>query len=83
MSLYDKWLRLWADKPALDLVDLINNNPELVQSKELNKFAVGGLEVYFGSAYPAIKFAGEWYDGCNNKLVRRAIATALIKQQGK
>ena len=83
MSLYEKWLRLWADKPVLDLVELIDNNQELVQSKGLNEFTVGSLEVYLGSASHAIKFAGEWYDGCNNKLVRRAIATALIKQQGK
>lgn len=83
MSLYDKWLRLWADKPVLDLVDLINNNPELVQSKGLNEFTVGDLEVYFGSAFPAIKFAGSWYDGCSNTLIRRAISIALVKQQEK
>lgn len=83
MNLYEKWLRLWASKPVLDLVELINNNPGLVKSEGLNDFAVGDLSVYLGSASPAIKFAGEWYDGCNNKLVRRAIATALIKQQGK
>lgn len=83
MSLYDKWLRLWTHKPVLDLVDLIDNNPELVQSTEYNQFAVGDLKVYFGAYTPSIKFAGAWYDGCNNTLVRRAISVALIKQQEK
>lgn len=80
MGLYEKWLRLWADKPVLDLVELINNNPELVQTSSFEHYKVGSLTVYFGSYTPSVRFAGEWYGGCNNKLVRRAIATALIKQ---
>lgn len=83
MGLYEKWLRLWADKPVLDLVELINNNPELVQTSGFDHYVVGSLRVYFGSYTPSVKFAGEWYGGCNNKLVRRAIATALIKNQEK
>ena len=83
MSLYDKWLRLWVDKPILDLVDLINNNPELVQIRDYNEYIVGNLRVYLGTFSHCIKVASEWYDGCNNKLIRRALAIALVKQQGK
>lgn len=83
MSLYEKWLRLWADKPILDLVEFINNNPELVQLKGEYQCDVGNLQIYIGAYSPSIKFAGEWYKGCNNRLVRRAITTALIKNEGK
>ena len=83
MGLYDKWLRLWADKPVLDLVELINNNPELVHVEGYDLYVVGTLQVYLGALTPSIKIAGEWYDGCNNTLIRRALAMALIKQQGK
>lgn len=83
MGLYEKWLRLWADKPVLDLVELINNNPELVQLKDNYRCDVGNLHIYLGAYTPSIKFAGEWYVGCNNKLIRRALATALVKNQEK
>lgn len=83
MSLYDKWLRLWADKPVLDLVELVNNNPELVQKDENDLYIVGTLRVYISALSNLIKIESEWYDGCNSILVRRAIATALVKQQGK
>lgn len=83
MSLYEKWLRLWADKYVLDLVELINNNPGLVKSKGFNNFVVGDLSLYLGEYTPSVKFAGEWHGGCNNKLIRRALSTALIKNQVK
>ena len=83
MSLYDKWLRLWADKPVLDLVDLIENNPKLVHVRGNNYYVVNELWIYLGEYTPSIKIAHEWYYGCNNKLIRRALATALVKQQGK
>lgn len=83
MSLYDKWLSLWADKPVLDLVELINNNPELVQIGKRDLYMVGTLQVYVSALSNLIKVESEWYDGCNGILVRRAIATALVKQQGK
>lgn len=81
MNLYDKWLRLWADKPILDLVDLINNNPELVKVDGLDAYYVGNLYVYIGGVEPPIKVAGEWYWGCSSKLLRRALVTAVVKQQ--
>jgi hypothetical protein len=83
MSLYEKWLRLWADKPVLDLVESINNNPEIVRIEGYGKYMIGTLYVYLGAIPNCINVGGKWYGGCNNKLVRRAIATALIKQQGK
>lgn len=41
MGLYEKWLRLWADKPVLDLVELINKNPELVRVRGTDYCVVG------------------------------------------
>lgn len=83
MSLYGKWLRLWADKPVLDLVELINNNPELVRIEAYDLYMVGTLRVFLGTVSSYIKVGGEWYGGCNNALIRRALATALVKNQGK
>lgn len=83
MSLYEKWLRLWADKHVLDLVELINKNPEFVQIKSDYRYDVGNLHIYLGEYTPSVKFAGECYGGCNNKLIRRALSTALIKNQVK
>lgn len=83
MSLYEKWLRLWASKPALDLVELINNNPDIVRIDGRYIYMVGTLQVYISALPNLIRVGSEWYDGCNGILVRRAIATALVKQQGK
>lgn len=83
MGLYDKWLRFWADKPVLDLVDLIDNNPELVRTKGSYAYMVGDIYVYTGDSKPLIRVESEWYCFCNSKLIRRALVTALVKQQAK
>ena len=83
MSLYDKWLRLWASKPVLDLVELINNNPEMVRIRSADYCMVGELWINLGVFPTGIIVGYEWYGGCNNKLIRRAIAAALVKNQGK
>lgn len=83
MGLYDKWLRFWADKPVLDLVDLIDNNPELVRTKGSYAYMVGDIYVYTGDSKPLILVESEWYWFCNSKLIRRALVTALVKQQAK
>ena len=81
MGWYEKWLRFWADKPVLDLVDLINNNPELVQKVAIDYYAVGKISIYVGGDDGSVMITDKFYCGCNNKLVRRAILTALVKQQ--
>lgn len=83
MGLYDKWLRFWADKPVLDLVDLIDNNPELVRIKGSDAYMVGDIYVYTGDSESLIRVGSEWYWFCNSKLIRRALVTALVKQQAK
>lgn len=83
MGLYEKWLRLWADKPVLDLVELINKNPKFVRVRGTDYCVVGELWIFLGGSSTNVKVACEWYGGCNNALIRRALATALVKNQGK
>lgn len=80
MGWYEKWLRFWADDYVIELVDLINNNPGLVRVNGEDAYDVGNLYVYIGGDGPPIRVANEWYWGCNSKLIRRAIAAALVKQ---
>ena len=81
MSLYEKWLRLWADKPVLDLVELIDNNPELVQKINYDFYFIGTMSICVGGSSMSTMVAGQIYYWCNNKLIRRALARALVKQQ--
>jgi len=81
MSLYEKWLRLWADKPVLDLVDLIDNNPELIQKIDYDFYNIGTISICIGGSSISTMVAGQIYYWCNNKLIRRALTRALVKQQ--
>lgn len=81
MGLYEKWLRLWADKPVLDLVDLIDNNPELVKKINYDFYYFGTMSICVGGSSMSTMVAGHIYYWCNNKLIRRALARALVKQQ--
>ena len=81
MGWYEKWLRFWADKPVLDLVELINNNPGIVRKVAMDFYVVGKISIYVGGDDGSVMMTGKLYCGCNNKLIRRAILTALVKQQ--
>lgn len=67
MGLHEKWLRLWADKPVLDLVDLIDNNPELVQKINYDFYYIGTMSIYVGGSSMSTMVAGQIYYWCNNK----------------
>ena len=59
MSLYEKWLRLWADKPVLDLVELIDNNPELVQKINYDFYFIGTMSICVGGSSMSTMVAGQ------------------------
>lgn len=80
MTLYDKWLRLWAAQLIVELVDYINAHPEVVKEWASGFYDVGGKIVYLSNISNYIRVGSTWYSGASSKLLRRAVDRALEKQ---
>lgn len=80
MTLYDKWLRLWAAQPIVELVDYINAHPEVVKEWASRFYDVGGKLVYISDISNYTRVRSTWYSGASSKLLRRAVNRALVKQ---
>lgn len=80
MTLYDKWLRLWAAQPIIELVDYIDTTPEVVEELASGVYYVGGKIFYISNISSYTRVNSTWYRGASSRLLRRAVNRALAKQ---
>lgn len=80
MTLYDKWLRLWAAQPIVELVDYINAHPEMIKDRTFGIYNVGDEIIYISNISSYTRVNSTWYRGASSRLLRRAVNRALAKQ---